>query len=610
VPDVPLPPFLRCAQILVELKAEVPRSVAELLLRRAFATGSPPTDVASFRAWLQSDSRLPSSAIDPISDALAPDDQPLIGGHQPVGLLGKGGMGMAWLAVLADGSVGVVKNLLPALMRDAMARQRFQREATVSRRLVHPHLVRCLDAAVNEDGGYIAFEYIDGSDAARIRTRLSGPMPETQGIGIILEAALGLGAVHAAGLIHRDIKPPNILLTREGQAKLADFGLARPSASERTRLTALGASVGTPAYMSPEQMMAEDEVDLRTDIYGLGATLYSLLAGRPPFSGSAMEIFATALDAGPVPLGSLRQDISPQTVHLVERCMASDPARRPQDAAELAEALAMLAVQVKHGQSGLDTVSLPAGTPVTEPPTIDADLAPEPGLGPGSKPTFHPAALAETAPLSTKAILSGGMTLRSLEADPWIVVCRPGTGLVLGKLRDPSVDVVLREYPIDAQAAAWGQVSRRHAEILLLGGQAWLRDLGSSNGTELDGVRLGREAVKVATGRPVPLTLGGTVRLELEARIDGAGEVRAVVVRRLGSRRRLVHALVPGWLALGGPEGDVATGEGSGLRFSPAQGWHLLAAGGDMPLAVGTEIGHRPTWVVRAAALTDTDDET
>jgi predicted Ser/Thr protein kinase len=211
-----------------------------------------------------------------------------LGKYELEGELGRGGMGVVYAArdTALDRPVAV-KVLPPTLTDDPTARQRFVLEARLAARLQHPNVVSIYD--VGRQGGthFIAMERVSGRSLEAV-LREDGPLPATEASRVAAEACRALVAAHAAGLVHRDIKPGNILLTDDGRVKVTDFGLAKLHGQAQHQSLSGGQSLlGTPLYMSPEQC-EQGQVDPRTDLYALGATYYHLLTGRPPFEGESV----------------------------------------------------------------------------------------------------------------------------------------------------------------------------------------------------------------------------------------------------------------------------------------------------------------------------------
>lgn len=239
---------------------------------------------------------------------------------------------------LALGREVAVKLLTPGLFDVAETRARFLREAKLQARLAHPHLVAVYDAGFAGTQPYLVVELVEGGS---LRQRMAGgALPLAEALRIGQELAAGLAHAHEAGIVHRDLKPENVLLTPEGSVKLADFGLAKADAASQTLQTGQGVILGTPGYLAPEILQGV-HAGPAADLYALGVILYELLAGEPPFDGAdAIEVLRSQSRGLPRPLESLAPELPRALVELVHRCLDSDPARRPQSAAQLAKELA------------------------------------------------------------------------------------------------------------------------------------------------------------------------------------------------------------------------------------------------------------------------------
>jgi len=246
--------------------------------------------------------------------------------------LGHGAMSVVDLArdTELDREVAV-KRLAENFARDDELRARFQREARLAARLSHPNVVRIYDVGVDEDERpFIAMEFVDGETLAELLAR-RGPLPPEEVARLGVQACRALAAAHEAGLVHRDVKPQNLILNRDGVLKLSDFGVA--FGLEGTRLTVAGTVLGTAAYLAPEQARGE-EVTAAADVYGLGAVLYELLTGRPPRTPMTLAELALT-ETIPAP-----RDAPPALASIVMRCLAAEPDARPPSAAEVARELA------------------------------------------------------------------------------------------------------------------------------------------------------------------------------------------------------------------------------------------------------------------------------
>jgi serine/threonine protein kinase len=243
--------------------------------------------------------------------------------------LGHGGMATVYLAHDQELDRPVaVKLLAQHLADDDEFRARFQREARLAGRLSHPNVVRVYDAG----DMFIVMEYVPGTSLAHTRR-----LPAARVVTLGVQACAGLQHAHDAGLVHRDVKPANLLVRDDGVLKVADFGIAR--AAESTRHTQAGTLLGTAAYLAPEQI-AGDEATAASDLYSLAAVLYELLTGRPPYSFASLGELAAKQAAGVIePVADLEPDVRPEVEAAVMHALARDPRFRPRSAAELAQEL-------------------------------------------------------------------------------------------------------------------------------------------------------------------------------------------------------------------------------------------------------------------------------
>jgi eukaryotic-like serine/threonine-protein kinase len=252
--------------------------------------------------------------------------------------LGRGGMATVYLARdVRHKRVVALKVLAPALGA-ALGPERFRREIELAAQLQHPHIVPVFDSGEDGELLWYTMPFVDG-ESLRDRLSREGPLALTEVLSIVREVASALDYAHRKGVVHRDIKPENILLS-DGQALVADFGIARSAGPAEERLTVTGLSLGTPSYMSPEQITG-DAVDGRADQYALGCLVYELLAGRPPYSGPSVQAVIAKHMTDLVPLlGKVRPEVPAATEAAVARAMAKSPADRFSSAAQFASALA------------------------------------------------------------------------------------------------------------------------------------------------------------------------------------------------------------------------------------------------------------------------------
>ena len=265
-----------------------------------------------------------------------------IGPWRLVERLGSGGMGEVWRADGPSGDAAALKILRPAVGPLAAQadenNRRFEREATVALALRHPNVVRALDFGQHAGTTWLAMELLEGESLHQRLVRLTSLDPiEAMRIG--LQAARGLGAAHAAGILHRDVKPANIFLCRDGVVKMLDFGLALPlGLGGDARITEMGIVLGTPSYMAPEQATGERTEDVRTDVWALGAVLHHALSGRPPFwaGGQSMGELVRIVGDPPDPLPST---VPARVAVAVLRALEKEPAARFANMVEMSRAL-------------------------------------------------------------------------------------------------------------------------------------------------------------------------------------------------------------------------------------------------------------------------------
>ena len=264
-------------------------------------------------------------------------------------LIGKGGMGDVYEGIHRKMERRVALKVINRdLFRKAEAVNRFHREVKAAAQLTHSNIVTAYDADQAGDFHFLVMEFVDGVDLSQI-VKERGALSIDDACNYIREAAIGLQHAHERGMVHRDIKPHNLMVTADGTVKILDFGLASlapdavpfsDSVAARSDLTAAGAIMGTPDFISPEQAIDARQADIRSDIYSLGATLYYLLSGRVPFDdGSVMHKLESHAQAEPDSLDSLRDDVPPELAAIVSTMMAKDPNERYLTPSEVAEAL-------------------------------------------------------------------------------------------------------------------------------------------------------------------------------------------------------------------------------------------------------------------------------
>jgi len=255
-----------------------------------------------------------------------------IGKYKVTREIGKGGMGIVYKGIDPETQKNVAIKILPPTTVNKATVERFNREAHAMSKLKHPNLIEVYEVGMTKGQHFYAMEYIEG-ETLKSLIKSKGRLAVADCLNVTAQVADALKCLHDENMIHRDIKPGNIMITSDGRAKLMDFGLVQ--VAEMTRLTVEGSSVGTAEYMSPEQV-SDDEVDSRTDIYSLGASMYEMLAGRPPFEGESLQaILMKHKYEKPAPLRSLRPDVPQELEKIVHKALSKDLPQRYQKITEL-----------------------------------------------------------------------------------------------------------------------------------------------------------------------------------------------------------------------------------------------------------------------------------
>ncbi len=301
--------------------------------------------------------------------------------------VGAGGMATVYLAEDVKHHRKVAVKVLRPELAATLGPDRFFREIEIAAQLQHPHILPLLDSGEAEGFLYYVMPFVEG-ESLRERLARHGELPVHEAVRILLEVVDALSHAHKRGVVHRDIKPDNVMLS-ERHALVTDFGVAKAvsEATGRNQLTTAGVALGTPAYMAPEQAAADPHIDHRVDIYAIGAMGYELLSGRPPFTGSSsQEILAAHVTMAPEPVSVRRPAVPPPLAAVIMKCLAKRPADRWQSAEEL--------------RAQLEALATPSGgiTPTSTAPYAAATVATDHGYG-------HPIRVAGLFTLASVAIL-------------------------------------------------------------------------------------------------------------------------------------------------------------------------------------------------------------
>lgn len=568
-----------------------------------------PADQRALRRLLESSPHIAPGLRHEFGKILKTPNRKRFGDFTVVGHLADGGMGDVWMAIGRNGEMGVVKTLLPELANDAEFLLRFEREAEITVGMDNPFLVRSLGHGQSDEGSlYLALEYVPGGDLFNLVAHVRR-LDEDAVLRILRQVGIGLDAAHGVHLVHRDIKPENILISTEGDARLVDFGLARTTLQDRTVLTMAGSTLGTPDYMSPEQICGEADLDIRSDLYALGAVAFFCLAGEPPFTGDSIDVMKQHLERPPRNLAKLGR-CSRRCADLVARCMAKRPENRFQTPADLVEEIEdLLGPESIHGTGGipqdLAREALPAaeyadmevidltgdGTNAGAIGTkselvampvdlIDDDLSGIPADP--ATPALQPRACVETETTSSPA--HDWIILRGRDrAQGAVVHCLARERIVVGKSRAAPVDICLRCYPRHMHDKTNGRISRQHFSLRYDRERQrfLLQDLDSTNGTILDGQKCPAKQelplFRSQTHRlAVPKSMNLLMRVIGNALEDRDG-VGGVLLKRLGNATHIKYCQVVGEVPIGTGD-DTITVKGAELpaalwlRYGPA-GW-------------------------------------
>ncbi len=611
------------------------------------------------RTWLAGSHGMSAALARELLKIVARSDQPSYGPYQPLAHLANGGMGSVWLAAnrAQDGLV-VVKVMRKDVAESPEFQKRFARETRIMMELESPGAVRCLDSGTASDGSlYMVLEFVDGGD---LRDLAEGHgVPEAMALQFTCHVATALIEAHRRQLVHRDIKPANIFTYTDGRAKLADFGIARSVSEQRTMLTMVGTMVGSPPNMSPEQVVGERDIDVRSDIYSLGTVLYFALTGRDCYQGRLQEVLHAHRTA-PVPdVRAVLPAVSQATADIIRTCMAKKRDERYQDPEKLVAAVAAALTALGHAPNSLLAIPplppRPNGLPQPEREmtetmlarliTTDHNVKGDTGVMLAQRtPTgFQVPSFADGAADQHQAAttIGGGAQapgeridgdIATALSNPWLVLAgeQPGrlvmlfakTRIDMGKLREPPIDVCLRNYPLDQHRDAIQRVSRHHLDVSydVQRSAAQLIDAGGGNGTIVDGARLPpNQPLTLIADREHSVVAAGAIALRVRSLarrsdrvlmmvnapptrgaspcgLDGEHLFDAVTLTRPDNQPQLAYALVLRRITVGGPGSDLPLHGATSPEpceialYDGRWIWRTATGGPWRPLAIGAQL--------------------
>ena len=410
-----------------------------------------------------------------------------IGGYRILNLLGQGGMGVVYLADnVRSGQRVALKVLTPDLARSSGFRERFIREAGYASSMRHPNVIEVYDAGEQDGVLYIAMQFVQGEDLKALLVR-EGRLDARRAVGILGQVAAALDAAHATGLLHRDIKPGNVMIAA-GQPEhcyLTDFGLSKNPSSDSIALTAQGEFVGTIDYTAPELVLGKD-ADSRLDVYSLGCLFYECLAGQPPFDKERdVEVLYAHIQDPPPRVSAIRPDLPAALDDVIVKAMAKKPEDRFATCSAFIDAARTIVGEPAPAPA--PPPPPPPGAPV--PAATAAPPPPPPAPGPPPLPDPPP----PPARVSPPSAPTDAPPPHAPRGTPTSIALRVTEGPAAGSV----MTVADEELLIGRQAPGAGklgndiEISRRHARVSREStGDFLIEDLGSTNGTYVNGERI------------------------------------------------------------------------------------------------------------------------
>ena len=492
--------------------------------------------------------------------------------------LGEGVAGVVYRAKDPKGREVAVKLLREASAKDEDTVRRFRREVDIATMLEHENLVTAFEGGRTAAGRlYLSSEFIKGGNVARL-LEANRPLTEAAALSVARDVARALGYLHAQKLVHRDVKPENVIVRGDGLAKLSDFGLARSAAPGGARLTATGEVLGTPYYIAPEQIRAQKDIDIRADLYSLGCMLYEWVSGKRPYEGASVVEILSGHVKGAIPdLAAARPGVNPGTVALVSALLAKDREARPKAPADVEKKCGEILGALGAADGGRADVQ----AAVAKLPT---------GGGSGPKTAGPAQTLTSADATAAQGGRSARLKLKLQGAKSTLTLfIFAGDRLQLGRdsIDRSTNDVCLRVKGPGGDVGS-KKIASMHLRVEIDAKGAHVKDLETQGGTKVGGMRLQPK---------VPFQVRSTGRLDLAGGLDlemrvfpgetAGAPPAAVVLSRPSNGGDQAYALVREKLLLGESGGAPVAGAHSGsvLRVE-GHGFTI----NNQPIAVGRTV--------------------
>jgi serine/threonine protein kinase len=492
--------------------------------------------------------------------------------------LGEGVAGVVYRAKDPKGREVAVKLLREAAAKDEDLLRRFRREVDIATALEHENLVTAFEGGRTAAGRlYLSSEFIDGGNAARL-LEFNRPLAEAAALSVARDVLRALAYLHAQKLVHRDVKPENVLVRADGVAKLSDFGLARSAAPGGARLTSTGEVLGTPYYIAPEQIQGKKDVDIRADLYSVGCMLAEWLLGKRPYEGATVvDILAGHLKGAIPDLAAARPDLNAGTIAVVKELLTKDREARPKDPATMENCCAevLTALGAGDGRAAVREAlaKCPARTGVEAKPSssqgqqtlTSADAL----AAQGRSPRFR---LKLTGSRSSLVLYVFSGSVLQLGRD---AVDKSANDVCL-RVRGPGGDVGSKK------------ISSKHLKVELDARGALVKDLETQNGTKISGMRLQpKQPFVVRSSARVDVAGALDLELRVQASETSGAPPAAVVLLRPANGSDQAYALVREKVVLGESQGAPVAGAHAGSILAVANGGFTLNG---QPIAAGKTV--------------------